>query len=267
MARWHGGTPHAPRCATRRERQLVGRHSGLPACCGGAAGRGRARPGPRRLAADERARAARQNGGDCGDKSPGVQRSGACRLSSFVAFRTRARRATRVAPRGHEPSAIRTRSQKLLARTAADSATARPQLLSTPENWCLICCLPADAAGEPGGPLYYKEVLTRFYLEFFYPHDSERECDRTIGSFSHQSEITREQLSLPLASPPSPSGIRGILWVVQSIDLWRVSQSLDDTMKYSDRHLAGLSARPPDRVELTARALSATGPAPASAEG
>ena len=93
-------------------------------------------------------------------------------------------------------------------------------------------------------------MLTRFYLEFFYPHDSEHECDRTIGSFSHQSEITREQLSLPLASPPSPSGIRGILWVVQSIDLWRVSQSLDDTMKYSDRHLAGLSAGPPDRVEL-----------------
>ena len=110
--------------------------------------------------------------------------------------------------------------------------------------------LTADAAGEPGGPLYYKDVLTRFYLEFFYPHDSEHECDRTIGSFSHQSGITREQLSLPLASPPSPSGIRGILWVVQSIDLWRVSQSLDDTMKYSDRHLAGLSAGPPDRVEL-----------------
>ena len=104
----------------------------------------------------------------------------------------------------------------------------RPQLLSSPEDWCLICCLPADAAGEPGGPLYYKEVLTRFLLEFFYPHDSERECDRTIGSFSHQSEITREQLSLPLASPPSPSGIRGILWVVQSIDLWLVSRSLDD---------------------------------------
>ena len=93
-------------------------------------------------------------------------------------------------------------------------------------------------------------MLTHFYLEFFYPHDSERECDRTIGSFSHQSEIIREQLSLPLASPPSPPGIRGILWVVQSIDLWRVSQSLDDTMKYSDRHLAGLSAAPPDRVEL-----------------
>ena len=35
-----------------------------------------------------------------------------------------------------------------------------------------------------------------------------------------------------------------------SIDLWLVSRSLDDTMKYSDRHLAGLSARPPDRVEL-----------------
>ncbi|EOD16488.1 hypothetical protein EMIHUDRAFT_316491 [Emiliania huxleyi CCMP1516] len=63
-------------------------------------------------------------------------------------------------------------------------------------------------------------------------------------------EITREQLSLPLASPPSPSGIRGILWVVQSIELWLVSRSLDDTMKYSDRHLAGLSAAPPDRVEL-----------------
>merc|ERR1712086_601758 len=63
-------------------------------------------------------------GGDWGDKSSGVQRSGVFRLSSFVAFRTRARRATRVAPRGHEPSAIRTRSQKLLARTAADSTIA-----------------------------------------------------------------------------------------------------------------------------------------------
>ena len=232
--------------------QLVGRHSGLPACCGGAAGRGRARPGPRRLAADERARAARQDGGggDCGDKSSGVQRSGACRLSSFVAFRTRARRATRVAPRGHEPSAIRSRSQKLLARTAADSAIAAAAVELFAEDWCLICCLPADAAGEPGGPLYYKDVLTRFLLEFFYPHDSERECDRTIGSFSHQSEITREQLSLPLASPPSPSGIRGILWVVQSIDLWLVSRPTEGTMKYSDRHLAGLSAGPPDRVEL-----------------
>ena len=123
--------------------------------------------------------------------------------------------------------------------------------MSSSEDWCLICCLPADAAGEPGGPLYYKEVLTRFYLEFFYPHDSEHECDRTIGSFSHQSEITREQLSLPLASPPSPSGIRGIRWVAQSIDLWRVSQPhFEGAMKYSDRQLAGLSAGPPDRVEL-----------------
>ena len=162
-----------------------------------------------------------------------------------------ARRATRVAPRGHEPSAIRSRSQKLLARTAADSAIAAAAVELFAEDWCLICCLPADAAGEPGGPLYYKEVLTRFLLEFFYPHDSERECDRTIGSFSHQSGITREQLSLPLASPPSPSGIRGILWVVQSIDLWRVSQPhFEGAMKYSDRHLAGLSAGPPDRVEL-----------------
>merc|ERR1712216_861518 len=130
----------------------------------------------------------------------------------------------------------------------------RPQLLSSSEDWCLICCLPADAAGEPGGPLYYKDVLTRFLLEFFYLHDSERECDRTIGSFSHQSGITREQLSLPLASPPSPSGIRGILWVVQSIDLWRVSQPhFEGAMKYSDRQLAGLSAGPPDRPRRTHR--------------
>ena len=148
-----------------------------------------------------------------------------------VVFRLLSHFAHPRAPRGHEPSAIRSRSQKLLARTAADSAIAAAAVELFAEDWCLICCLPADAAGEPGGPLYYKDVLTRFLLKFFYPHDSERECDRTIGSFSHQSGITREQLSLPLASPPSPSGIRGILWVVQSIDLWRVSQSLDDTMK------------------------------------
>ena len=107
---------------------------------------------------------------------------------------------------------------------------------------------------------------------------TERECDRTIGSFSHQSEITREQLSLPLASPPSPSGIRGILWVVQSIDLWLVSRPTEGTMKYSDRHLAGLSAsKAPDRVELIGAGslgydagpapYGTGGPAPASAEG
>ena len=108
------------------------------------------------------------------------------------------------------------------------------------------CCRRAWRSAD------YKEVLTRCPPAIFYPHDSERECDRTIGSFGHQSEITREQLSLPLASPPSPSGIRGILWVVQSIDLWlRVSQPhFEGAIKYSDRHLAGLSARPPDRVEL-----------------
>ena len=38
--------------------------------------------------------------------------------------------------------------------------------------------------------------------------------------------------------------------VVQSIDLWLVSRPTEGTMKYSDRHLAGLSAGPPDRVEL-----------------
>merc|ERR1711918_134962 len=145
-----------------------------------------------------------------------------------VVFRLLSHFAHPRAPRGHEPSAIRSRSQKLLARTAADSAIAAAAVELFAEDWCLICCLPADAAGEPGGPLYYKDVLTRFYLEFFYARDSERECDRTIGSFSLQSGITREQLSLPLASPPSPSGIRGILWVVQSIDLWLVSRSLDD---------------------------------------
>merc|ERR1712167_197658 len=100
-------------------------------------------------------------------------------------------------------------SQKLLARTAADSAIAAAAVELFAEDWCLICCLPADAAGEPGGPLYYKDVLTRFYLEFFYARDPTNECDRTIGSFSHQSDktalsslsqsvITREQLSLPL---------------------------------------------------------------------
>ena len=167
-----------------------------------------------------------------------------------VVFRLLSHFAHPRAPRGHEPSAIRSRSQKLLARTTADSAiaTATVELSRRLVPDMLPPC--GCCRGEPGGPLYYKEVLTRCPPAIFYPHDSERECDRTIGSFSHQSEITREQLSLPLASPPSPSGIRGILWVVQSINLWLVSRSLDDTMKYSDRHLAGLSARPPDRVEL-----------------
>ncbi|EOD34985.1 hypothetical protein EMIHUDRAFT_228023 [Emiliania huxleyi CCMP1516] len=46
------------------------------------------------------------------------------------------------------------------------------------------------------------------------------------------------------------------LAVVASYGSSRVSTSglsaghFDDTMKYSDRHLAGLFARPPDRVEL-----------------
>ena len=41
-------------------------------------------------------------------------------------------------------------------------------------------------------------------------------------------------------------------WAVQSIDLWLVSQPphSEGAMKYSDRQLAGLSARPPDRAEL-----------------
>ena len=176
--------------------------------------------------------------GGCGDGRSVVQRSGVLGLGlwplvSVVAFRTRAR-AARPASLREGMSLPRfdlaTKSCWLWPRPTLPS---RLQLLSSPEDRCLICCLPADAAGEPGGPLYYKEVLTRFYLEFFYPRDPTNECDRTIGSFSHQSEITREQLSLPLASPPSPSGIRGIRWVPQSIDLWLVSRSLDDTMKRS----------------------------------
>merc|ERR1711924_55557 len=190
------------------------------------------------------------------------------RLSSFVFCRISHTRAAR-------PASLREGMSLLRFEPAARSCSLEPrptlssrlQLSSSPENWCLICCLPADAAGEPGGPLYYKDVLTRFYLEFSYPRDPTNECDRTIGSFGHQSGITREQLSLPLASPPSPSGIRGIRWVAQSIDLWLVSRSLDDTMKYSDRHLAGLFAGPPTASNSSARALSATGPAPASAEG
>ncbi|EOD17892.1 hypothetical protein EMIHUDRAFT_355809, partial [Emiliania huxleyi CCMP1516] len=75
----------------------------------------------------------------------------------------------------HEPSAIFDPAAKSCSLEPRPALPSRPQLLSSPEDWCLICCLPADAAGEPGGPLYYKEVLTRFYLEFFYPHDSERE--------------------------------------------------------------------------------------------
>ena len=167
-----------------------------------------------------------------------------------VVFRLLSHFAHPRAPRGHEPSAIRSRSQKLLARTAADSTIAAaavelfrrlvPHML--PPCGCCRRAWRSAVLQESADSILPRNLLP--------PRDSERECDRTIGSFSHQSEITREQLSLPLASPPSPSGIRGILWVVQSIDLWLVSQSLDDTMKYSDRHLAGLSAGPPDRVEL-----------------
>ncbi|EOD39653.1 hypothetical protein EMIHUDRAFT_309164 [Emiliania huxleyi CCMP1516] len=192
-----------------------------------------------------------------------AQASVVCRLLSHFAHERAAR-----------PASLREGMSLPRFDPAAKSCSLEPrptlpsrlQLLSAPEDWCLICCLPADAAGEPGGPLDYKEVLTRCPPAIFYPHESERECDRTIGSFGHQSEITREQLSLPLgASPPSPSGIRGILWVVQSIDLWRVSRGhLMTPIKYSDRHLAGLSARPPDRVELNSAGSLGYGTTPVS---
>ncbi|EOD29790.1 hypothetical protein EMIHUDRAFT_233536 [Emiliania huxleyi CCMP1516] len=64
--------------------------------------------------------------------------------------------------------------QKLLARTAADSAI-------------------AAAAVELSRKL---EVLTRFLLEFFYPHDSEHECIRGILWVVQTPEYR------PLASPP-----------------------------------------------------------------
>ena len=65
---------------------------------------------------------------------------------------------------------------------------------------------------------------------------------------------------------------------LQSIDLWLVSRPTEGTMKYSDRHLAGLSAsKAPDRVELIGAGslgydagpapYGTGGPAPASAEG
>ena len=131
-----------------------------------------------------------------------------CRLSSHFAHARAAR-----------PASLREGMSLPRFDPAAKSCWLKPrptpplrlQLLSSPEDWSLISCLPADAASQPGGPLHYKEVLTRSLPAIFYPHDSERECDRTSGSFGHQREITREQLSLPLASPPSPSGIRGIL--------------------------------------------------------
>ncbi|EOD05331.1 hypothetical protein EMIHUDRAFT_351039, partial [Emiliania huxleyi CCMP1516] len=122
------------------------------------------------------------------------------------------------------------------------------------------CSLAADstiaaAAVElsrrlPGGPLYYKDVLTRFYLEFFYPHDSEHEYHPRA------------------AEPASPSGLASLSFTLQafvaSYGSSRVSTSgesasptpsaphfvFEGAMKYSDRHLAGLSAGPPDCVEL-----------------
>ncbi|EOD34814.1 hypothetical protein EMIHUDRAFT_363254 [Emiliania huxleyi CCMP1516] len=169
-------------------------------------------------------------------QSLSAQASVVCRLLSQFAHAR--------APRGHEPSAIRSRSQKLLARTAADSTIAAaavelsrrlvPDMLPP-----CGCCRRAWRSAD------YKEVLTRFLLEFFYPHDSERECDRTIGSFGHQSEITREQLSLPLASPPSPPGTRHSWHPMGRPEYRPLAHEVQ-----SDRHLAGLSARPPDRVEL-----------------
>ncbi|EOD27383.1 hypothetical protein EMIHUDRAFT_373738, partial [Emiliania huxleyi CCMP1516] len=120
----------------------------------------------------------------------------------------------------------------LLVKMAAVSIAATGMSLPRFDPAAKSCSLAIAAAAV--------ELSRRLVPDMLPPCGCCRRAWRTIGSFSHQSEITREQLSLPLASPPSPPGIRGILWVVQSIDLWL----------YSDRHLAGLSARPPDRVEL-----------------
>ena len=141
--------------------------------------------------------------------------TGVCHLSSVVAFRTRARRATRVAPRGHEPSAIRSRSQKLLARAAADSAIAAAAVVELSRRLVPDMLPPCGCCRRA-----WRSAVLQGSADTIPPpqsstptsYNSERDCDRTIGSFSHQSQITREQLSLPLASPPSPSGSRGILW-------------------------------------------------------
>ena len=51
---------------------------------------------------------------------------------------------------------LQVRSQKLLARTAADSAIAAAavELSRTQKTGASYAASPADAAGEPGGPLY-----------------------------------------------------------------------------------------------------------------
>ncbi|EOD20248.1 hypothetical protein EMIHUDRAFT_369214, partial [Emiliania huxleyi CCMP1516] len=116
--------------------------------------------------------------------------------------------------------------------------------------------------GEPGGPLYYKEVLTRFYLEFFYPHDSEHECDRTIGSFSHQKR------DHPRAAEPA-SGLASLSfrhsWHPMGRPEYRplASQPHHEVPAIATS-LASPQA-PPTASNSSARALSATGPAPASA--
>jgi len=257
----------------REKRLLITLSAGRPPC--GPPGllrrRGRLRPGSARPATAGRRRARSR----CSSKwrrwrlrrrfvqSYSAQAFVVCRLLSHFAHARAARPASlregMSLPR-FDPVA---KSCSLEPRPTPPS---RPQLSSSPEDWRLICCLPADAAGEPGGPLYYKDVLTRSYPEIIYPHVSEHECDRTIGSFGHQSEITREQLPrLPL-----PPGIRGILWVVQSIDLWLVSRSLDDDHEVQRSPPRWpLRKAPRTASNSSARALSATGPAPASpsAEG
>ena len=76
-------------------------------------------------------------------------------------------------------------------------------------------------------PLPFSEALARFPLEIYNPYGTVRGCDGTIG-FRHQREATGEQLCLP--PPSSPSSPRESPCPSRpEHDLWRASQSLDDT--------------------------------------
>ena len=139
-------------------------------------------------------------------------------------------------PAGAPPAPQCTRASETLEMRAPGEVPFQWQYLgeAAAGAGCSMACTAEQASARRSSALdsactALKEVQTRFYLEFFYtPTTRNANVTRTSGSFSHQSEIPREQLSLPLASPPSPSGSRGILWVVQSIDLWLVSRSLDE---------------------------------------
>ncbi|EOD16078.1 hypothetical protein EMIHUDRAFT_374167, partial [Emiliania huxleyi CCMP1516] len=105
-----------------------------------------------------------------------------------VVFRLLSHFAHPRAPRGHEPSAIRSRSQKLLARTAADSAIAAAAVELFAEDWCLICCLPADVrhSWHPMGRPEYRPLACQ------------------SRSLDDPHEVQRSPSRWPLRRPPRP---------------------------------------------------------------